>query len=101
MPKEPFTVAIPEETLTDLRERLARTRWSGDFANPQWEYGTNRDYLSSLAELQHLGSLLLRSHPQSLATGARPHAGGRSAHGNCRVFEGSHLDAAAVGRTVL
>ena len=45
MRKEPFTIAIPEETLTDLRERLARTRWPGDFANDNWEYGTNLAYL--------------------------------------------------------
>ncbi|HEV8711845.1 MAG TPA: epoxide hydrolase [Candidatus Binatia bacterium] len=50
MRKEPFTVAISEETLTDLHERLAKTRWSGDFANPGWEYGTNRDYLKSLVD---------------------------------------------------
>jgi pimeloyl-ACP methyl ester carboxylesterase len=50
MRKEPFTIAIPEAVLTDLRERLAKTRWSGDFANPRWEYGTNRDYLKSLVD---------------------------------------------------
>src|SRR3989442_8298617 len=50
MRKEPFTIAIPETVLTDLRERLAKTRWSSDFANPRWEYGTNRDYLKSLVD---------------------------------------------------
>jgi len=30
----PFTIAIPEETLTDLRDRLVKTRWAPDFANP-------------------------------------------------------------------
>src|SRR5438046_2984123 len=50
MRKEPFTVAVPEETLADLRERLAKTRWPGDFANPGWEYGTNGDYLRSLVD---------------------------------------------------
>ena len=44
MPKQPFSVAIPDETLTDLKERLARVRWPDDFANSQWEYGTNLGY---------------------------------------------------------
>jgi len=48
MQKEPFTVTIPEETITDLRERLSRTRWPGDLANPNWEYGTNLAHLKEL-----------------------------------------------------
>ena len=43
--KEPFTIHIPDETLTALRERLAKTRWAQDFANDGWEYGTNAAYL--------------------------------------------------------
>jgi epoxide hydrolase len=31
--KQPFKIAVPEETLSDLRERLAKTRWPDDFAN--------------------------------------------------------------------
>src|SRR5262245_22816358 len=48
MDKEPFTIAVPEAVLTDLRERLTRTRWPEDFANPQWEYGTPTAYLKEL-----------------------------------------------------
>jgi microsomal epoxide hydrolase len=48
MHKEPFTIAVPEAALTDLRERLTRTRWPEDFANPQWEYGTPTAYLKEL-----------------------------------------------------
>jgi|KBSMisStandDraft_5_1062788.scaffolds.fasta_scaffold4765641_1 hypothetical protein len=33
MQKEPFTIAVPEETLSDLRDRLVKTRWPHDFAN--------------------------------------------------------------------
>lgn len=36
---EPFKIDIPESTLKDLRERLARTRWPDDFGNDQWQYG--------------------------------------------------------------
>ena len=50
MLKQPFSVAIPDETLADLKERLARVRWPDDFANSQWEYGTNLDYLKELVE---------------------------------------------------
>src|SRR5271163_2104913 len=50
MAKEPFTVAIPDETLRDLKERLKRTRFAADFANDGWQYGTNGDYLKRLVE---------------------------------------------------
>ena len=33
---EPFEVAIPDETLADLRGRLERSRFSADFANDDW-----------------------------------------------------------------
>ena len=39
--KEPFKIAVPEATLTDLKERLGRTRFPRDFGNGGWEYGTN------------------------------------------------------------
>ncbi len=50
MSKESFTVAVPDEVLADLRERLAKVRWPGDFANAHWEYGTNQAYLQELVE---------------------------------------------------
>jgi pimeloyl-ACP methyl ester carboxylesterase len=49
MQKEPFRVAVSEEALTDLRERLARTRWPEEIGNDQWQYGTNLTYLKELA----------------------------------------------------
>jgi pimeloyl-ACP methyl ester carboxylesterase len=50
MQKESFTIAVPDETLSDLRERLVKTRWSEDFANDQWQYGTNGAYLKELVD---------------------------------------------------
>ncbi len=50
MKKEPFKVHIPDETLNDLRERLKRTRWPRDFANDDWRYGTNLEYLRELVQ---------------------------------------------------
>jgi pimeloyl-ACP methyl ester carboxylesterase len=48
--KEPFTISVPDATLTDLRERLGRTRWPRDFGNANWEYGTKLEYLKELVE---------------------------------------------------
>jgi len=48
MAKEPFVVAVPEDTLIDLRERLARTRWPEEIGNDNWQYGTNLAYLKEL-----------------------------------------------------
>lgn len=45
---EPFAVAIGDDVLADLRDRLSRTRFPGDFGNREWTYGTNEDYLRDL-----------------------------------------------------
>jgi len=36
-----FKVNIPQATLDDLRERLARTRWPDAVEGAGWDYGTN------------------------------------------------------------
>jgi pimeloyl-ACP methyl ester carboxylesterase len=46
----PFTINIEQETLTDLQERLARTRWTDEVAGAEWEYGTNLAYLKNLID---------------------------------------------------
>lgn len=46
----PFTINIEQETLTDLQERLARTRWTDEVAGAEWEYGTNLTYLKDLID---------------------------------------------------
>jgi epoxide hydrolase len=46
-----MTVAVPEETLTDLRERLKRTRFIDDFPGADdWSLGVSRVYLQELCE---------------------------------------------------
>ncbi|MEO8349247.1 MAG: epoxide hydrolase [Acidobacteriota bacterium] len=45
-----FRIAVPEETLADLRERIARTRWPDEIAHSGWDYGTNREYLQQLLQ---------------------------------------------------
>ena len=47
---QPFTINIPQATLEDLRERLARTRWPDEVEGAGWDYGTNLDYLKSLVD---------------------------------------------------
>ena len=50
MQAEPFEIAIPEEKLEDLRERLRRINWAPDLGNEGWAYGVNGDYLRELAD---------------------------------------------------
>ena len=45
---QPFTIAVPQTTLDDLHERLARTRWPDEAENTGWNYGTNLSYLQEL-----------------------------------------------------
>jgi pimeloyl-ACP methyl ester carboxylesterase len=46
----PFTVSIPEGDLTDLRERLARTRWPDAETVDDWSQGTPLSYLQDVCE---------------------------------------------------
>ena len=48
MQKEPFTIDVPQDVLTDLQQRLSTVRLAQDFANAGWEYGTNGTYLQEL-----------------------------------------------------
>ena len=45
---EPFTIEIPEEAISDLNGRLKRTRLASEFANDNWDFGTNGAYLQEL-----------------------------------------------------
>lgn len=44
----PFHIHVAREILTDLHERLARTRWPDELPDAGWDYGTNRTYLQQL-----------------------------------------------------
>jgi pimeloyl-ACP methyl ester carboxylesterase len=46
---KPFTIAIPEADLEDLRERLRRARWPQQPPEAGWERGVPLDYLKQLA----------------------------------------------------
>src|SRR6266446_1758245 len=47
---EPFTIRIPDETLSDLRDRIRRTRWPPAAPGAPWEQGTDRGSLKALLE---------------------------------------------------
>lgn len=44
----PFTIAIPQATLDDLRDRLSRTRWPDSITGGDWQFGTDPAYLKEL-----------------------------------------------------
>ena len=44
----PFRIAVSIETLQDLRDRIARTRWPDEIAEAGWDYGTNLPFLRHL-----------------------------------------------------
>ena len=46
----PFTVAIPDSEIDDLRLRLARTRWPDPETVPDWTQGVRLDNAKSLVE---------------------------------------------------
>jgi pimeloyl-ACP methyl ester carboxylesterase len=45
---QPFTLRVPEETLTDLRERLARVRWPDEAPGAGWAHGSSLAYMKEL-----------------------------------------------------
>jgi pimeloyl-ACP methyl ester carboxylesterase len=48
MKAERFEIQVPQASLDDLQARLARTRHADDFANEDWRYGMNGEYLREL-----------------------------------------------------
>ena len=46
----PFRIDVPQDTLDDLRGRLAGTRWTDEVADAGWDYGTNLGYLRELTD---------------------------------------------------
>ena len=45
---EPFTLAVPEWELDDLRRRVVSTRWPSAAPGTPWEQGTDLTYLREL-----------------------------------------------------
>lgn len=47
---EEFEIAIGDDVLGDLRDRLERTKWAKDFSNEDWRYGVESSYLRELVD---------------------------------------------------
>ncbi|MFC1886454.1 epoxide hydrolase family protein [Thermodesulfobacteriota bacterium] len=45
---EPFTIAVSEDVLDDLRRRLSLTRWPDEIPGSGWQYGANLSYIKNL-----------------------------------------------------
>jgi epoxide hydrolase len=45
---EPFHISVPDADLTDLRERLTRTRWPDEIDGAGWDYGIPLDYMQDV-----------------------------------------------------
>jgi pimeloyl-ACP methyl ester carboxylesterase len=45
---EPFSIAVSDEVLADLRARIRNTRWPPPAAEPGWAQGVEREYLREL-----------------------------------------------------
>ena len=45
MDVRPFTIAVEDSVLEELRKRLMDTRWPDEIPNPGWDYGSNLDYI--------------------------------------------------------
>ena len=50
MPVAPFQIHVPDDTLDDLKNRLARVRWPDEIPGAGWDYGSNLDYIKELVE---------------------------------------------------
>ena len=48
MQPEPYTIAVPESDLEQLRSRLRNVRWADDFGNEDWRYGVEREWLTEM-----------------------------------------------------
>ena len=45
---ESSVIAIDQEVLDDLRERLRRTRWPDEVGNDDWSRGSRLEYMKEL-----------------------------------------------------
>src|SRR5437867_4264638 len=52
---QPFTIAVPQASLDDLRDRLALTRWPTEIHGVGWSRGVPLGYLQQLTEYWRSG----------------------------------------------
>jgi pimeloyl-ACP methyl ester carboxylesterase len=74
MKTTPFRISVPDSTLADLRDRLARTRWPDQPEDAGWGLGTDLAFMKRLTERWRDGydwraqEAALNAHPQFTAT---------------------------------
>ena len=51
----PFTIAVEDEVLRDLKDRLSRTRWPDQIEATNWEYGVPVAYMKDLVSYWQSG----------------------------------------------
>lgn len=49
-PPRPFTIAIPDQDLDDLRSRIRNARWAPDVGNDDWSYGVPAGWLREMTD---------------------------------------------------
>jgi pimeloyl-ACP methyl ester carboxylesterase len=77
----PYRISVPQAEIDDLRDRLARTRWTRDLPGTGWERGVPVSYLRDLAAYWagefdwRAAEQALNAYPQFLTTidGAQVH----------------------------
>jgi microsomal epoxide hydrolase len=55
MRPEPFRLQVPEQAISDLKERLARTRFPDEPPLEPWQTGTSLAYLKELVDYWRAG----------------------------------------------
>jgi pimeloyl-ACP methyl ester carboxylesterase len=50
MQPEEFNIAIPDQLLADLNNRLENTQWPDEIENSEWDFGTSVDYMKELVD---------------------------------------------------
>lgn len=74
MEPRPYRIAVPDDVLVDLRERLRRTRWPDAIPGTGWDYGADIGYVRELCAYWADGydwrrhEAALNAYPQYLAT---------------------------------
>ena len=69
-----FTIAVPDEDLVDLQERLVRARWPRRWPEQPWAAGTDQQTLQRLADYWTAGfdwraqEARLNAEPQRVVT---------------------------------
>ena len=47
---QPFSINVPASTLSDLKARLAQTRWPDAIAHSDWTYGASLEYMKEIVD---------------------------------------------------